>query len=206
MICFQYVVEMRSERLRMSWSTTDRSRYPWDITEGHLLNIEAAFSPRGAVRLCVMCISVGCAGQMCKMCTTAEEIKWQMLFVWGGGSVGAADVLSCTTAAPPVSLLDPIKVWSAYRVNHNKYTSLLCSILTYFHTGAKPTSPSASIYKYSLCTLALIWAVTSETDTRELCPHCRDLFVTSSVFVWFWHSREKKTEPKATLLKMECGA
>lgn len=123
----------------------------------------------------LLCISVGCAGQMCKMCTTVEEIKRrQMLFVWGGGSVGAADVLSYTTAAPCVS-----PSWSNKSLKHIQgksqhaclqSTRLLFSILIYFHTRAKPTSPSASIYKYSLCTLALIWAVTSETDTWTLPP------------------------------------
>lgn len=67
--------------------------YLWQITEGHLLN-DRKLCFHNEVQICCvmsarMCLSVGCAGQMCKMCSRVEEIKRrQMLFVWGGGSVG----------------------------------------------------------------------------------------------------------------------
>lgn len=111
------------------------------------------------VLLCVMsaqtCISIDCTGQMSEMCNRVQETeRRQMLFVWGGGSVGAADVLSCPTAAPRVSWLPPIKARSTYGVKET------CLFLVH---------KSGSNYQ---TTYANLWMLTKTVSIQRLLKKC----------------------------------
>lgn len=110
-------------QIKKYWLTNDQiHRYPHICN--HLTIWSCIFTPRCSYAVCNVCSDLhfsrlGRPDEWGVQESGGDKTQTDAVCVRRWESVGAADVLSCPTAAPRVSCPPPIKARSTYRVNRN---------------------------------------------------------------------------------------